>query len=330
MGLGFYRRPLALRDCNVPDDTVTDPLARLRKGKATRFADLNKDQRSALADLAAKLWMSKRHTLSYASAGLKVAADVGVVVCHSDTAGFKQGIFRRVQILHELEGVSANNRAAEVADALYLSPARRYDGSQCQTVPPAPVGQGRTGRSGRKKKVTLEVASDKTRQPFKGAADHDTYQAAVKKATATAVTQIRQNGISVRRAAMLLGSLLEDEEGISLGLTRCKYKIKESLANEDTPVTPQKTGGVFVPSSAEIRLAAMVKKLRERKFPVFLEDVISWCTELIAGTAYEKNFSATKGEATQGWYRGFIRRRGMVNGYGGSTATGDDSPRMVH
>ena len=46
--------------------------------------------------------------------------------------------------------------------------------------------------------------------------------------------------------------------------------------------------------------------------PVFGDDVIGWCTELIKDTEHAAKFK--DGKATEGWYRGFLRRTGMTTG----------------
>ena len=76
--------------------------------------------------------------------------------------------------------------------------------------------------------------------------------------------------------------------------------------------SPQKPGGVFVPAFIEERIVNLIKGLRQRKLPVFGDDVIGWCTELINGTEWAANLK--DGKASDGWYRGFLRRTGMATG----------------
>ena len=45
---------------------------------------------------------------------------------------------------------------------------------------------------------------------------------------------------------------------------------------------------------------------------MFPEDIRKWCTEEIQGTDIVNNFP--EGKATQGWYKGFLRRQGFLTG----------------
>ena len=76
--------------------------------------------------------------------------------------------------------------------------------------------------------------------------------------------------------------------------------------------SPQKTGGNYVPSSIEHRIATLVKKMREKKLPVFPSDVKAWCTSLIEGTPAQSRF--LEGKASEGWYRNFLRRNNLETG----------------
>ncbi len=54
-----------------------------------------------------------------------------------------------------------------------------------------------------------------------------------------------------------------------------------ALTNNGVAVSPQKPGGVSLPSHIEKEVAKIVRELRARKFPVFASEVISWAAEEI-------------------------------------------------
>jgi hypothetical protein len=55
-----------------------------------------------------------------------------------------------------------------------------------------------------------------------------------------------------------------------------------------------------------------MRRVRNKKLPVFPDDVMARATHLIQGTQYEHNFE--KGQALEGWYRGFPRRHNFLTG----------------
>jgi hypothetical protein len=73
---------------------------------------------------------------------------------------------------------------------------------------------------------------------------------------------------------------------------------------------PERPGDCAVPSHLENRLVAMVTDMKERELPVFAGDVITWCTELIAGTPSAANFQ--DGIATEAWFRAFLKRHKLT------------------
>ena len=76
------------------------------------------------------------------------------------------------------------------------------------------------------------------------------------------------------------------------------------------PPSPQKPGGVYIPARIEEEVADLVRALRRRMMPVFVDDVMAWMTEKIDGTSYAENFS--DGKANENWYYEFLRRQGML------------------
>ena len=75
---------------------------------------------------------------------------------------------------------------------------------------------------------------------------------------------------------------------------------------------PSKARWIFAPSHIEDRIVKLIKGLRQRKLPVFEDDVMGWCTEFIKDTPYAAYFP--DGKASVGWYRGFLRRTEMTIG----------------
>ena len=63
-----------------------------------------------------------------------------------------------------------------------------------------------------------------------------------------------------------------------------------ALKNDCIGISPQKPGGVFLPSHVEKKIAAVVRGLRERKFPVFASEIMSWAADEIEGTEYADYF----------------------------------------
>ena len=64
------------------------------------------------------------------------------------------------------------------------------------------------------------------------------------------------------------------------------------------PSVSSTSWGVFVPFRMEEKIVKMVQYLRERKLPVFRDDILEWCSALIEGTPYANIFKdgvASKG-----------------------------------
>jgi hypothetical protein len=78
------------------------------------------------------------------------------------------------------------------------------------------------------------------------------------------------------------------------------------LNNGLVGVSPQTPGGVALPSSIQKNIGKLVKNLRERKFPVFLEAVMKWVADEIEGTQYASYFPS--GQPLRRWYRNWLRR----------------------
>jgi hypothetical protein len=159
---------------------------------------------------------------------------------------------------------------------------------------------------------TISAAADATTKGFNGASSHQECQNLIKEACKVATGNKLQNGVSYHTAGKSMRADLHDK-GISIGMRTCTGHIKRAIANDGVPLTPQKPGGICVPSSLEDRIATVVRWFRDRKHPVFLDDVKDWANREIAGTIYAENFP--DGKVTGGWYRGFLRRQGMLTGH---------------
>ena len=79
-----------------------------------------------------------------------------------------------------------------------------------------------------------------------------------------------------------------------------------AVTNKSISISPQKSRGSALPSAIEKRIATIVRGLRERKFPVFSEEVRRWAAEAIEGTDYAEYF--VDGKPTVAWYKGWLKR----------------------
>eukprot|EP00873_Tetraselmis_striata_P020152 jgi/Tetstr1/440416/TSEL_028750.t1 len=157
---------------------------------------------------------------------------------------------------------------------------------------------------------TISAAADATTKGFKRASSHQEYQNLLNEAYKVTTGNKLQNGVSYHTAGKSMRADLH-EKSIPIGLLTCTGHIKRAIANYDgVPLTPQKPEGIFVPSSLKDRIATVVRWFRDRKHPVFPDDVKDWANREIAGTIYADNF--LDGKVTEGWYRGFLRRQGML------------------
>ena len=79
-------------------------------------------------------------------------------------------------------------------------------------------------------------------------------------------------------------------KGIEICKTTYKTHVKNALNNNYIGISPQKPGGVSLPSHIEKNIADVVRGLRERKFPVFASEIKRWAADEIAGTDYANLF----------------------------------------
>ncbi len=74
------------------------------------------------------------------------------------------------------------------------------------------------------------------------------------------------------------------EEGVDIHVTTATAHIKAAQHNNCVGVSPQKPGGVLLPSHIEKNLADIVKALRQRLFPLFPDKVMQWAADMTKGT----------------------------------------------
>eukprot|EP00873_Tetraselmis_striata_P000188 jgi/Tetstr1/420452/TSEL_011565.t1 len=124
---------------------------------------------------------------------------------------------------------------------------------------------------------TISAAADATTKGFKGRArSHQEYPNLLKEACKVATGNKLPNGVSYPTAGKSMRADMHDK-GISIGMRTCTgHIIKRAIANDGVPLTPHKPGGIFVPSSLEDRIATVVRWFRDRKHPVFPDDVKDW------------------------------------------------------
>jgi hypothetical protein len=78
--------------------------------------------------------------------------------------------------------------------------------------------------------------------------------------------------------------------------------VLKVLSNECVGISPQKLGEQALPSHIEKRVANVVRALRERKMPVFPEEILKWAADAVERTDYAHYFIDCK--PTAEWYRG--------------------------
>jgi hypothetical protein len=62
--------------------------------------------------------------------------------------------------------------------------------------------------------------------------------------------------------------------GVEIAKSTCWADFLRVIDNNFVGLSPQKPGGVAMPSQLEKEIANVDRRLRERKFPVFLEEVL--------------------------------------------------------
>lgn len=121
----------------------------------------------------------------------------------------------------------------------------------------------------------------------------------------------KYDGFSLRGAAYFAKKNLFENHGITVSHDHMRAKLAE--ADEiGQAMPPERHGGVYLPFTLDMRISELVRWLRRRKLPVFREGVKGWATSLIKGTPIAASFR--NGQATEGWYRSFLKRQGLTTG----------------
>ena len=266
-------------------------------------------------------------TIGLLRAGLRAAEELRVKVAKVDESPIMQGIWRRTKhlqnmrdLLTTIDGMvegdlddqpptgkdTSNNDNSDTTDTV------THAGINNNTVGSSgdqDRGANRRGNSGR---PTKDPETVDTSNYYKGAEDWDKYRDVVFLEIRNA-RQLRfeDDQLSYRTAAEIAMKQLKANHGIDLSHAHIVAKLREADSLGDV-VPPERPGGVFLPHAMEERIARLVKQLRNKKLPVFPEDVMGWAAALIKGTRFAGNF--LKGKASEGWYRGFLRRHNLVTG----------------
>ena len=273
-----------------------------KRRKATCFASMSKEDRHDFIKSAATVAI--HDGLDYLAAAQKVANQQEIVHIQTiERKAVKQAVYRAANTMKEMHALQA---MMDMANATGES--HEPDGDkENDDISRANNRQGNSGRP--VKPLAMLVPGDKQRakMSYKGAATHQHYRHVVKEVVLAAVSGSSSSSNSM--AHQVIQSL--HSQGITLGI-RQSTRMVVSYQQKGEAKSPQKPGGVYVPSCIEARIVTLIQGLRQRKMPVFGDDVMGWCTEMIRDTPYERNFPG--GKATVGWYRGFLRRTGMTTG----------------
>ena len=266
--------------------------------KANSFAALSKEDRCFLITTAAIIAIEEG--LDYIEAAQKVAIKHNLVHIQSiEKKAVKQAVYRAVKTRKQFDELDVGDEDETVGEVT----------QEADNEDNGVLVNNRIGKCGKKRKpLTMLLPADKKKasRVYKGAESHTEYRKAVREAVLT----VSSTAASTYRMAHETASSLQ-QQGISMSSRHC-YKLVKAYRETGRIPSPQKPGGVFVPSSIEDRIVRLIKGLRQRKLPVFGDDVMGWCTEFIKGTPYAAYFP--DGKASVGWYRGFLRRTGMTTG----------------
>ncbi len=137
------------------------------------------------------------------------------------------------------------------------------------------------------------MPSSKLQKPFKGAISHLEYQEILKVEASAAATKFKaaQESADVGETPSLnkvvkgLRAALT-ERGVEVFRSTCWAYLQKAIDNNFVGVSPQKQGGSALSSHLEKRVAAVVRNLRAKKFPVFREEVLKWAEDAIADTEF--------------------------------------------
>jgi hypothetical protein len=159
--------------------------------------------------------------------------------------------------------------------------------------------------------VPGELTKHRDHQHYKGAKDHAAYRSTFKQVVTAVAQEAATLQLSIMESGRRMQQILNHDYNMSFSLSWCRKSMKHAL-DAGKIVSPQKPCGVYIPSNLEVRIVSLIKRVRQQKLPMFLDDVMSWATHMITDTEHEHNF--VNGQASEGWYRGFLRHHGLMTG----------------
>lgn len=265
------------------------------------------------------------------AAGLRAAEELHVAFPDpSDKKALEMGVSRRVKNMKQLlEHIGPDDDQPAPGTDPEQQPPQQQQQPNDENQPPSGTaapgdgggdgghvagvdrGANRRGRAGRKRKSPLEAAeATRQKKQYKGSRCWQDYRAAVVAALKQAVERMQEEDMSVRAAALYAQELLLKED-IDVTERHLMRKINETIKKGEV-IPPEKPGGVFVPWELELRVAAVVRILRQRRLPVFPCDIIAWAGDVVRDTPYAASFK--NGNVSKGWYQRFLKRHGFVTG----------------
>ena len=249
-------------DTQSADVEIISPLDELaQRLRASRnghpFASIGLRCRSDLYGKAADMWLqSKTKGFTYLMAAEQVAHQHNITFADCDRQKIKVAICKRVQAKKQYQ----NDIGSLIVE---VSPVRT-------TVVADDVGMPKVNkrRGLIRKTSSAEVdalKSNKLQKPYHGAKSHNEYQEMCKFNATTFSCLVRDTNMLVNVAATGMHKAMFDN-GVNLSIVSCTRQFAKAINNGCVGVSPQKSGGVALPSSIEKSIGQMVKYLRERRF----------------------------------------------------------------
>ena len=260
-----------------------------------KFADLtNKERKQFYKEAVDHVVNCPTANLTAFEAAMRVAMLYNIVVADCDRGRIKTTVNSRLVAAKEIKNLAASipSDAPSIANDVVV-----HAGEKRRRAATARHAAARQNADDDDKR---QLPSCKLQRPFKGAVSHLYYQECLKEAATVAALKYTTSGESnvsgnavVREMQASLATL-----NIEISKSTCWTHLRAALTNNGVAVSPQKPGGVSLPSHIEKKIAKIVRGLRARKFPVFASDVINWTAEEIKDTEYAKYF--VNGEPTEG------------------------------
>ena len=243
-------------------------------------------------------------TLTIMQAADRVASEFGLVIDKADRSAVKTSVANRRRAKMKLDTVLRSMQPA----ASGTSKTRDVAGER---------QNNRKGRSGRKANDldAQQLPSSKRKKLFKHdkksgdssrGVTHLEYQEIAKDLATDGAKRV-YGGMSINAAAKASREAFQ-AKGVAVCLSTCRQHILDAKNNNGIGVSPQKPGGVSLPSGIEKKVAKTVRKLRAMKFPVFPDEIMHWAAEEISDRPDLMALFPPDGKPTRGWYRGWLKR----------------------